>query len=1071
MKLCNLIPIICVAFTLLSTPCIGNESILKLTPEEKAWIAKKHTVHVRIGNAPPFMLTTGKIEGMAIDYLVYIFNRNGIKFKYIYASEVTWPQALNYIKQHEVVDMVPTAKITAERKKQMLFTDEYLFAPWVIFTRSDSEFLSSIDDLKGKTVSVKEGYVMHKKLQQEYPGINLKVSASSEENYAENPIKDLSSGLVDAYIGNLIMTTYIIQTKGYTNIKVAAPTPFDNHNQAMAIRNDWPELVSIVNKTLAAMTSEENAAIRNRWLTVKYEYGISKVDLLKWISTISFFSLIITVIIMVWNRKLKTEVTERKQAEEKTRASKVYLDKILNNIGDPVFVKDDQYRLTLVNDAFCSILGLRKGEIIGKTLAENLPSEEMEHFLKIDRQVLTDGQENLCEELRTVKGGKRITTVTKKTRYIDENGDKFIVGVIRDITERKMVEDSLAESEKRFKALHDASFGGVIIHEQGLILDCNQSLSDMTGFTHEELVGMDGFKLVEPDSLDLVMKNIKRGYDQGYEVEGLRKDGSVYPLAIRGKSVHYKDREVRVIEFRDITRRKMAESALQKSEERFRELADLLPLTVFEIDRQGDLIYANQMGFESTGYSPEDIEEGLNVKQIIVPNERSKLVKNIAMIIEERIDSNNEYMLLRKDGTIFSGIIYSRPMIQNGAVIGLRGIVADISDRKRIEQEKEELESHLRQAYKMEAIGTMAGGIAHDFNNMLAIIIGNADMALDDVPENNPGRQKIHQIIQASQRVKDLVKQILLFSRQADQKLLPIKLCSTIKESLKLLRSTTPTTVSIVQDICDGYGLIMADITQINQLIINLCSNAIHAMDEKGTLEVNGEIVDLEVSDTANQPGMKPGRYFKLSVSDTGSGIAEDIKERIFDPFYTTKDVNEGTGMGLSIVLGIVKSHNGFIQVNSKPGAGTVFTLFFPIIENAQPLEKEEVSDESPRGDQQILFVDDEEMLAMMGGRMLERLGYHVTVKSSSNEALETFKSNPEAFDLVITDQSMPNMSGAELAVGLLEIRPDIPIILCTGYSKKISKEEAKRLGIRKYLHKPLDRKHLANSVREVLEA
>jgi len=253
-------------------------------------------------------------------------------------------------------------------------------------------------------------------------------------------------------------------------------------------------------------------------------------------------------------------------------------------------------------------------------------------------------------------------------------------------------------------------------------------------------------------------------------------------------------------------------------------------------------------------------------------------------------------------------------------------------------------------------------------------------------------------------------------------------------------------------------------------LLMNLCSNAIYAMDEKGTFEVNGKIVDLEVSDTIYQPGMKPGRYFKLSVSDTGIGIAEEIKERIFDPFYTTKDVNEGTGMGLSIVLGIVKSHNGFIQADSKPGEGTVFTLFFPIIENTQPLEKEVVSDESPQGDQRILFVDDEEMLAVMGGRMLERLGYHVTVKSSSNEALETFRSSPEAFDLVITDQSMPNMSGAELAVGLLEIRPDIPIILCTGYSKKISKEEAKRLGIRKYLQKPLDRKQLAKFVREVLD-
>jgi signal transduction histidine kinase/ActR/RegA family two-component response regulator len=394
----------------------------------------------------------------------------------------------------------------------------------------------------------------------------------------------------------------------------------------------------------------------------------------------------------------------------------------------------------------------------------------------------------------------------------------------------------------------------------------------------------------------------------------------------------------------------------------------------------------------------------------------------------------------------------------------------EITERKHAEKKKEKLEAQLRQAYKMEAIGTMAGGIAHDFNNILAIILGNADMAKDDIPESNPARYYIDQVLEASSRAKDLVKQILTFSRQSEQKLLPIKPCSVINESLKLFRSTTPTTVNIVQNICKDCCMIMADTTQLRQLLMNLFSNAVHAMDEKGTLEVTAAMVDLGVDDIAHQPGLNPGQHLKIKVRDTGTGMDKETQDRIFDPFYTTKEVDEGTGMGLSIVLGIVKSHKGFVQVDSEPGEGSIFTIYFPAVEDGQSQKIEEVTEVYPRGNERILFVDDEEMLAELGGRMLERLGYEVTVKSSSKDASETFKLNPETFDLVITDQSMPNMSGIELSAELLNVRPDIPIILCTGFSKKTSGEKAKEIGIKEFCVKPLDRKELAHVVRKVLD-
>ncbi len=509
---------------------------------------------------------------------------------------------------------------------------------------------------------------------------------------------------------------------------------------------------------------------------------------------------------------------------------------------------------------------------------------------------------------------------------------------------------------------------------------------------------------------------------------------------------------------------------LQKSEEKFKELANLLPQIVFEVDVQGTLIYSNQIGFETTGYSPEDINRGFNVSEIIVPDERGRLLKNITTIIAERIDSNNEYTLLRKNGTTFPGIIYSRPIIQNDVVVGLRGVVADISDRKKAEEEKLKLEGQLRQTYKMEAIGTMAGGIAHDFNNILAIILGNADMAKDDIPDGNPAKYNIDQIFEASNRAKDLVKQILTFSHQSEQQLLPVEPCSIIKESMKLFRSTTPATVCLVQNICEDYCMIMADPTQLRQLFMNLFSNAVHAMDEKGTLGVTVAVVDFETGDIAHHSDLNHGRYLKFKVSDNGMGMNKNTQERIFDPFYTTKKVGEGTGMGLSIVLGIVKSHKGFIEVDSEPGAGTIFSIYFPVVEDMHVQNMERVTEEYSRGNERILFVDDEEMLAELGTRILRRQGYQVTVKTSSNDALETFKSDPGSFDLVITDQSMPNMSGSELSAELLNVRPDIPIILCTGYSKKISAEKTREIGIKEFCTKPLDRKILTQITRKVLD-
>ena len=388
----------------------------------------------------------------------------------------------------------------------------------------------------------------------------------------------------------------------------------------------------------------------------------------------------------------------------------------------------------------------------------------------------------------------------------------------------------------------------------------------------------------------------------------------------------------------------------------------------------------------------------------------------------------------------------------------------------RVEEEHEKLNAQLQQARKMEAVGTLAGGIAHDFNNILGAILGYAEMAHEDSLSGTVNPGDLDQVLQAGNRAKDLVKQILAFSRQAETRRIPLRPAALIKESVKLLRSSIPSTIDIRQDIDPDVDLVLADPTQIHQIIINLCTNAYHAMEETGgTLFLSLKNRALTGQDLMTVSHLQPGDFVQLSVRDTGHGIAPEIYEKIFEPYFTTKETGKGTGMGLAIVHGIVESCGGFITCMSEIGAGTVFEVYLPAVFEESAPEVREV-DVSLVGTERILFVDDEEMLARMGQTMLERLGYKVEVRTSSLEALATFQNQPEAFDLVITDQTMPGMTGVDMARRMLQIHPGIPIILCTGYSSLVSVEKARAAGIKGFALKPLARKDIATMIRNILD-
>ena len=398
----------------------------------------------------------------------------------------------------------------------------------------------------------------------------------------------------------------------------------------------------------------------------------------------------------------------------------------------------------------------------------------------------------------------------------------------------------------------------------------------------------------------------------------------------------------------------------------------------------------------------------------------------------------------------------------------------NISLRNKVEERTRELaqtERQLQQIDKIQAIGTLAGGIAHDFNNILFPIIGYTEMTLMDAPEESSIRTNLQEVLNATNRARDLVKQILAFSRQSIQEFKPLSLQPIIKESIKLLRATIPSNITIVEDIEESCGPTMGDPTQIHQVIMNLCTNAYHAMQETGgSLNIKLKEVDIEPDDILQKMGLLTGKYLRLEVKDTGQGMQPSVLGRIFEPYFTTKEQSKGTGLGLSVTHGIVKSHGGDIQVFSEPEKGTTFQVYLPLIQNMEPEEGTEIINKEFQGVERILLVDDEEPIVKIEKLMLERLGYRVTPLTSSSAALDTFRNKPDQFDLVITDMTMPIMTGIELAPKLIDIRPNIPIILCSGFNELASEEKVKSIGIKAYIQKPVELKVLGQTIRNVLE-
>ena len=517
---------------------------------------------------------------------------------------------------------------------------------------------------------------------------------------------------------------------------------------------------------------------------------------------------------------------------------------------------------------------------------------------------------------------------------------------------------------------------------------------------------------------------------------------------------------------RDISERRTAQQSLSDKNVLLKNILDNIPHFVFWKDRdsvfQGcNLNFAQVAGLDA----PEDIV-GKTDFDMVWEKEEAEFYRQC----DQEVMESGEPLLdieepqLQDDGKN-AILLTSKVPLRNavGDVVGILGIFADITDQKALEKQ-------LRQNQRIEAIGTLAGGIAHDFNNILTAVIGYTEFTMADMPVGSQNQFSLNEVLKASHRAKDLVQQILMFGQQAEQERTPTMIKPIIKEALELLRATIPTTIEICQEIREDAGSVLADPTQMHQVIMNLGTNAYHAMQETGgTLKVTLDNLHVDAKLAASSAGLHEGAYVRLTVSDTGHGMGQDTLEHVFEPYFTTKKIGEGSGLGLSVVHGIIMGHGGAITVKATPGEGALFTIYLPRLFNEAAREITE-QENLPKGNERILFVDDEEALVHLGQKNLESLGYEVTTETSGVDALELFRSDPQAFDLIFTDQTMPILTGIQLSEKILNVRPDIPIILCTGFSATTSVKTAKSIGIKEFIMKPLTKRDVALTIRKVLD-
>lgn len=733
------------------------------------------------------------------------------------------------------------------------------------------------------------------------------------------------------------------------------------------------------------------------------------------------------------------------------------------------------------NPGFSRMVGIPPEKLINSPFSRFVCSECRDIFDRMLQKSRAD--KGYAELVLLSEKRARISAYLSGSRQV-VNNEVGVCLVVTDITERVEAENKLKQAkeglERAVQTLRESQAKYLDLYEnandiiftldlQGRFASANLTTYKQLGFGQKEVIGKNFLEIFTPESARFASLLIEKALndklrlleDQPWEFEAVTKNGDTINLEVRARFIWEKETVTGVqCIARSITERKQVEMELSRLATAIEQTAE----SVIILDKSGKIQYANKAFFRTSGYDKEEVMGKSTAFLKSNKKDDETFYRGLLSTVSSKSVWTGRISNRKKDGTTYEAETTISPVKdKSGKIINYVAVERNVTEEVR-------LEGQLRQMQKMEAIGTLAGGIAHDFNNILSAIIGFSEMSIEDIPEGHPAKNYAAQILRAAVRGRDLVRQILMFSHKNEEERKHFKLSLIIKEALKLLRASLPSTIEIQLHLQAESGVVFASPTQIHQVLMNLCTNAGHAMRTKGgVLEVSLTEFEVDSTSSAPYPGMVPGKYLKISVSDTGTGMDRATMERIFDPFFTTKSPSEGTGMGLAVVHGIVKTHGGAITVRSVPGRGSVFDVYFPMVDMTDT-DETEASLTSQRGNERILLIDDEDAIIEMQEAILKRLGYTVTATNDGLQALEMFRQDPDGFDLIITDHTMPHMTGTELAQELMGMRCDIPVILCTGYSEMINRDLAKELGIREFMMKPVSRNELADTIRRVLD-
>jgi len=764
-------------------------------------------------------------------------------------------------------------------------------------------------------------------------------------------------------------------------------------------------------------------------------------------------------VMSVW---LIDDITERKRTEEELQLTKFSLDRGL----DAVYWIGPDGKFIQVNETACKALGYTHAELLNMTVHDIDPIFTPEIWVPhwID---LKNRRSFVIESMHKAKNG-RIFPVEITVNYVEFQGKEYNFAFARDISGRKRAEAELRALDEQLKiSVEHMPIAYILWDTRYRVREWNQAAERIFGFSREEVLGKSLTELIIPFRLrSLAQEEFGRlidGMPASIETEkgNIRKDGALischwYNTPLRGKD----GRIFAVLSMaEDITDRIQVQRELNSVNEKFKELMDLLPQTVFEIDAEGNVVYTNRHGFEASGYTAEDLEKGLDGLELFAPEERPKVQEYMGRILGgERMDGI-EFVMYKKNGEKADVLVFASPILSEAGAIGIRGILVDITETKRLHE-------FAARAQRLEIAGRIAGQVAHDFNNLLGPLFAFPKFIRESLPEGNTAIKYLDHMERAAEQMAEINQQLLTLGRRGHYNQLPLNLNEIVKQTLERLESL-PGTISVARDLAPDLKTVRGGASQISRAIANLVINAFEAMHDSGLLTLKTE--NFHVDKIWTRYGRVPeGEYIRLTITDSGGGISEDVIPHIFDPFFTTKsaDSKRGSGLGLSVVQAVMEDHGGYIDVKSEPGKGASFYLYFPAAgEHIGTREVKEIIG----GSEKILLVDDDPMQREVTLSLLSKLGYDAYAVESGEKALEFIKGNPQ--DLILLDMVMPaGMDGAETYEKILRIYPGQKAIIVSGYADSDRIEIALQLGASGFVGKPLSLKSIARAVREALE-